>query len=178
MGSSPLACVLEDLAACGVKAIFLACASWSLGAPVEPGDLIIPAYSLGPDGTSIHYGNSEGEVHADPEVVEALKEACASLDVRYHLGGNASCEALYRITPAMAQGFRERGCLCMENGEASTILAVTRTLGVVGGVLFQPYIDLTKGWDPSMLRDERYRAACHQQADVVLRAGRALLGER
>ncbi|MGD8554949.1 MAG: hypothetical protein PVJ32_05885 [Anaerolineales bacterium] len=176
MGSSPLACVLEDLAFCGVKAIFLACASWSLGVPVEPGDLIIPAYSLGPDGTSIHFGNSEGEVHAAPEVLEALKEACASLDVRVHVGGNASCEALYRITPAMAQGFRERGCLCMENGEAGTMMAVTRTLGVHGGVLFQPYIDLTKGWDPSMLRDERYRAACLQQADVVLRAGCTLLG--
>ncbi|MGD2252961.1 MAG: hypothetical protein PVF70_08620 [Anaerolineales bacterium] len=176
MGSSPLACVLEDLAACGVKAIFLVCASWSLGAPVEPGDLIIPAYSLGPDGTSIHYGNSEGEVHAEPEVLETLTQACESLGVRFHVGGNASCEALYRITPAMAQGFRQRGCLCMENGEASTMLAVSHTLGVLGGVLFQPYIDLTKGWDPSMLRDERYRAACHKQADVVLRAGRALLG--
>jgi uridine phosphorylase len=176
IGSSPLACVFEDLASCGVKAMFLVCASWSLGAPVEFGDLIIPSYSLGPDGTSIHYGNSEGEMHAAPEVLEALKDACATLDVRYHVGGNASCEALYRITPAMAQGFRERGCLCMENGEVSTMLAVTRTLGVYGGALFQPYIDLTEGWDPSMLRDERYQVACRKQADVVLCAGRALLG--
>jgi uridine phosphorylase len=175
MGASPLACVLEDLVACGVKAVFLACASWSLGSPVEHGDLIIPAYSVGLDGTSMHYGNAEGEVHAAPEMVAALKDACASLGVRHHVGGNASCEALYRITPSMVEGFRARGCLCMENGEASTVIAVTRALGIYGGILFQPYIDLTKGWDPAMLRQESYPAACRHQADAVLRAGRALL---
>jgi uridine phosphorylase len=178
MGASPMSCVLEDLAACGVKTIFLACASWSLGEPVEMGDLIIPSYSVGLDGTSSHYGNTEGEVRADPDVVEALKAACDSLGVRYHMGGNASCEALYRITPTMVEDFRAQGCLCMENGEASTLIAVTRSLGIYGGVIFQPYIDLTKGWDPSTLRDQRYRAACRKQAEVVLRAGRTLLGER
>ena len=175
MGASPLACVLEDLAACGVKLVFLACASWSLGSPVAFGDLIIPAFSLGVDGTSIHYGNAEGEVHAAPEVVATLKQACVTLDGRYHVGGNASCEALYRIPPAQVEAFRARGCLCMENGEASTIIAVTRALGIHGGVIFQPYIDLTKGWDPAVLQDERYRTACLNQADVVLQAGRALL---
>ncbi len=175
MGASPLACVLEDLAACGVKLVFLACASWSLGSPVEFGDLIIPAFSLGVDGTSMHYGNANGEVHAAPGVVATLKQACVSLDVRYHVGGNASCEALYRITPALVEAFRARGCLCMENGEASTLITVTRALGMIGGILFQPYIDLTKGWDPAVLQGERYRTACRNQADVVLQAGRALL---
>ncbi|HEY71138.1 MAG TPA: nucleoside phosphorylase [Anaerolineae bacterium] len=178
MGASPLACVVEDLAACGVKAVFLACASWSLGSPVEFGDLIIPAYSVGLDGTSMHYGNAEGEVHAAPEVVEALRNACATLGVRYHVGGNASCEALYRITPAMVEGFRARGCLCMENGEASTVIAATRALGIYGGILFQPYIDLTRGWDASVLRDECYRTACWEQAEVVMRAGRILWEHR
>ena len=170
MGASPLACIVEDLAACGVQAIFLVCAAWSLGPPVQFGDLIVPAFSVGPDGTSIHYGNTSGQVHADPAVVEVLTAACRELGATVHVGGNASCEALYRITPQMAEGFRERGCLCMENGEASTLFAVTRALGVLGGVLFQPYIELAQGWDPARLRDERYRTACHLQAEVVLEA--------
>ena len=170
MGASPLACIVEDLVTCGVKAVFLACAAWSLGPPVQFSDLIVPAFSVGPDGTSIHYGNSQGEVHAAPEVVDALAEACRALGARYHVGGNGTCEVLYRITPQMAEGFRERGCLCMENGEASTLFAVTRALGVLGGVLFQPYIELAQGWDPSRLRDERYLTACHLQAEVVLEA--------
>ena len=169
MGASPLACIVEDLAACGVQAIFLACAAWSLGPPVQFGDLIVPAFSVGPDGTSIHYGNTSSQVHADPVVLEILAAACRERGATVHVGGNASCEALYRITPQMAEVFRERGCLCMENGEASTLFAATQTLGVLGGVLFQPYIELAQGWDPARL-DEVYRTACHLQAEAVLKA--------
>jgi hypothetical protein len=67
----------------------------------------------------------------------------------------------------MAEQFRREGCLCVDNGEASTLFAVSRALGILGGVLFQPYIELTRGWDPARL-DERYRDACHVQAEVVL----------
>jgi uridine phosphorylase len=129
----------------------------------------VPSFSVGPDGTSIHYGNTSGQVQADPLVVEALAAACRERGATVHIGGNASCEALYRITPQMAEGFRERGCLCMENGEASTLFAATQAQRVLGGVLFQPYIELAQGWDPARL-DETYRAACHLQAEAVLEA--------
>jgi uridine phosphorylase len=183
MGSSPLACIVEDLVACKVQAVFLVCAAWSLGPPVQFGDLIIPSVSLGPDGTSIHYGNGQGVTHPAPAVVDALAGACRERGAQHHVGGNATCEALYRITPEMVEGFRRRGCLCMDNGEASTLFAIARTLGIVGGVLFQPYIELAQGWDPGRLRDERYRAACHLQAEVVLEASirleqQGLLGGR
>lgn len=174
MGGSPLACIVEDLVACGVQAVFLVCAAWSLGPPVQFGDLIVPTFSVGHDGTSIHYGNSQDEVHAAPEMVNALGEACRALGARHHVGGNGTCEALYRITPQMANDFWRRGCLCMDNGEASTLFAVARTLNILGGVLFQPYIELAQGWDPARLRDERYRDACRLQAEVVLEASTQL----
>jgi hypothetical protein len=174
MGASPLSCVIEDLAACGVQAIFLVCAAWSLGPPVRFGDLIVPAFSVGQDGTTIHYGNSRGEVHASTEVVHALTEACLAMDAAHHVGGNGTCEALYRITPDMAEDFRSRGCLCIDNGEASTLLAATRSLGILGGVLFQPYVELALGWDPARLRDDRYRKSCHLQAQIVLEASARL----
>ena len=183
MGASPLACIVEDLVACGVEAVFLVCAAWSLGPPVEVGDLIVPSFSVGPDGTSIHYGNRSGHVAADPQVVAALASACRERGGRVHVGGNASCEALYGVTPQMAEGFRRRGCLSVENGEASTLLAVAQMLGVLGGVLFQPYIELAHGWQPGVLRDERYGATCRIQAEAVLQAGvrlqeAGLLGQR
>lgn len=174
MGSSPMACAIEDLVACGVKAIFLVCPAWSLGPPVQFGDLILPSVSLGLDGTSIHYGNERGEIHAPPAVVDALAAACRKRGVRHHVGGNATCEAMYRIAPEMVEDFRRRGCLCMDNGEASTLLALARTLDVVGGVLFQPYIELAQGWSPAWLRDEGYRSTCHLQAEVMLEAIAAL----
>jgi uridine phosphorylase len=169
MGASPLSCTIEDLTACGVSAIFLVCAAWSLGPPVRFGDLIVPAFSIAPDGTSIHYGNDAGHVFADPAVVEALAAAGRERGATVHVGGNATCEALYRITPEMVEDFRQRDCLCVENGEANVVFAAARTLGVIGGVLFTPYIDLTQGWDPGRLDDE-YRAACRIQAETVLGA--------
>ncbi len=169
MGASPLACLVEDLVACGARAVFLVCAAWSLGPPIEFGDLIIPSASYGPDGTSIHYGNEEEVVHAAGAVVNALAAACRKRDVRYHVGGNGTCEALYRITPAMAEAFRGLGCLCMDNGEASTLFAMAGEMGVPAGVLFQPYIELWQGWDPARL-DEGYLETCQVQAEVVLKA--------
>lgn len=174
MGASPTSCVIEDLVACGVQVVFLVCPAWSLGSPVAFGDLIVPAFSLGPDGTSIHYGNDSGEVHARSEVVEALTEACRTAGARYHVGGNASCEALYRIAPEMVADFRARGCLSMENGEASTVFAMARALGIPGGVLFQPYIDLQQGWNPTRF-DDVYVSTCRLQAEIVLEASLRLL---
>jgi len=177
MGASPLSCVVEDLVACGVKAVFLACAAWSLGEPVKFGDILAPSYSIGPDGTSIHYGNSEEHIKADPAVVAALAESARECGATVHVAGNASCEALYRITPEMVRSFRQRGCLSMENGEAATLFAVCRSLGIPGGAVFQPYIDLTEGWNPSRL-GETYQNTCQMQADVVLDAALRLRVEK
>jgi uridine phosphorylase len=169
MGASPLSCVLEDLAACGIKAVFLACAAWSLGEPVMFGDLIVPSFSVGPDGTSIHYGNTTQRAEADPAVVEALVAAAQDHEATVHVGGNATCEALYRISREMVERFRSDGCMCMENGEANTLFSVCKALGITGGVIFQPYIDLFEGWDPSRL-DETYRSTCRVQAEAVVNA--------
>jgi uridine phosphorylase len=176
MGASPLACIVEDLAACGVEAVFLVCAAWSLGPPVAFGDLLVPAFSVGLDGTSMHYGNAAGCVQAQPAVVDALRTACRALGVRAHVGGNASCEALYRITRQMVERYRRRGCLSMDNGEASTLFALAGVLGLRCGVLFQPYIALEQGWNPSRLADVRYRETCRHQAEVVVEAGVQLCG--
>jgi uridine phosphorylase len=170
MGASPLACIVEDLITCGVQAFFLVCAAWSLGPPVQFGDLILPTFSAGRDGTSIHYGNTSGHVFADAKVVEALATACGERGVVAHAGGNATCEALYRITSQVVGQARQRGCLTMDNGEASTLLAVSRILGVRGGVIFQPYIELERGWDPARLRETTYRNTCRFQAEVALEA--------
>lgn len=55
MGSSPLACIVEYLVTCGIRIVFLVCAAWSLGPPVEFGDLIVPAFSAGHDGTTSNH---------------------------------------------------------------------------------------------------------------------------
>jgi uridine phosphorylase len=177
MGASLLACVVEDLVVCGVDAIFLACAAWSLGPPIRFGDLIFPAFSIGLDGTSIHNSNTSGQAQTDPNVIETLATIYRQQGARAYVGSNALCEALYRIISAMVAGFRQHDCISMENGEASTLLAMARMLGFLGSVLFQPYIDLTQGWNPIPLREESYRSICRLQAEVVLEAGIRLKGQ-
>jgi len=177
MGASLLACVVEDLVICSEDAIFLACAARSLGPPIRFGDLIVPAFSIGLDGTSIHNGNTSGQAQTDPNVVETLAIICREQGARAYGGRNASCEALYRITSEMVAGFREHGFISMENGEASTLLAMARMFGFLGSVLFQPYIDLTQGWNPILLREESYRSISRLQAEVVLEAGIRLKGQ-
>ena len=175
MGASPLACMIEDLVLCGAQAVFLICAAWSLGPPVNFGDLIVPAFASGSDGTSIHYGNTKGHIPAQEKVVDTLTAICQTKSAAVHTGGVGSCEALYRITPRMAQGFIQRGCVCMDNGEAATLFAVTEFLDIVGGVVFQPYIDLQQGWNPDFLRSDPYQTTCQLQAEIVLEAGVRLL---
>ena len=80
---------------------------------------------------------------------------------------------MYRITPEMADSLRHRGCLSMENGEAAVVFAVCRALGIPGGVIFHPYIDLTEGWNPQRL-DDAYQGTCRLQAAIVLDAGHRL----
>ena len=60
---------------------------------------------------------------------------------------------------------------------AATLFAVCRSFGVPSGALFQPYIDLTAGWDPSRL-DGGYQETCRLQADVVLDAALRLRVEK
>lgn len=170
MGASPLACILEDLAACGAQMVFLVCAAWLLGPPVKFGDLIVPSFSMGPDGTSIHYGNRLEHILASPQVVKAFKITSDKMNVNIHVGGNASCEALYRITPKMVSDFRLHGCYCMDNGEVNTLFAVTHSFGILGGALLQPYIDLQAGWDPARI-DDAYAATCRHQAEIALETG-------
>lgn len=149
------------------------CAAWSLGPPVQFGDLILPTF-IGPDGTSIYYGDKGGRIVTEERVIGALKQICNERELRVHYGGVGSCEALYRISPRMVDDFCKQGCICMENGEAATLFAVTREAGIIGAALFQPYIDLERGWDPGVLSSELYRTTCHLQAEVVLEAIRRL----
>ena len=73
------------------------------------------------------------------------------------------------VAQRLVESFRDRGCLSMENGEAAVLFAVCRSFGVLGGAIFQPYIDLAEGWNPGRL-DDAYQVICRLQADVVLDA--------
>jgi uridine phosphorylase len=175
MGSSTLASFCEELIHYGAKVIFLLCASWGLGESyLGEGQIHLPSCAVGIDGTSPHYGNSEGRVEAEPRAFQALSAALDQAGAVWKEGGVGSCEAFYRITPQLADEYREQGCLSMENGETAALFALARAHDIPIGVLLQPYIDLEQGWSLSYM-GEKYKEAGKMQVHAAVEASRSLL---
>lgn len=170
MGASPLVAFCEELIYFGAKYIILICASWGLGEEyLSKGQIQLPNFAIGIDGTSIHYGNLKNDVKHEPKAFNALTEALSKLGVNWKKGGVGTCEALYRISPKMADEFRKQGCLSMDNGEVASLYSLAHKKKIPIGVLLQPYIDLKNGWNISYL-DEEYSEICRVQACTAIEA--------
>jgi len=174
IGASPLIAFCEELIHFGAQVIFLLCASWGLGrAYLEEGEIHLPSFAVGMDGTSPHYGNRDWRAEAEPRAFKALASALDAVGAVSKEGGVGSCEAFYRITPELADEFREQGCLSMENGEVAALYSLARERDIPIGVLLQPYIDLEQGWRISYLGG-KYVESGGLQAQAAIEAARIL----
>jgi uridine phosphorylase len=170
MGASPMAAFCEELICFGARQIFLLCASWSLGSEyLNKGQIHLPSFAVGFDGTSCHYGNVGYSVEAEPVAFAALADSLSDSGADWKKGGVGSCEAFYRITPEMVDNFREQGCLSMENGEVAVLYTLAKVFGIQVGVLLQPYIDLAQGFDVGYI-DGTYHDTCRSQAFAAVDA--------
>lgn len=170
MGASPLVAFCEELIYFGAKCITLICASWGLGEEyLAKGQIQLPSFAIGVDGTSIHYGNQNNDVKYESKSFDALTVALNKLGVNWKEGGVGTCEAIYRITPKMLDQFRNQGCISMDNGEVASLFSLAYKKKTPIGVLLQPYIDLKKGWNISYL-DEEYSEICKVQARTAIEA--------
>lgn len=178
MGASASVSFCEELVVYGARAIFLLCASWGLGkAYLHQGEIHLPSFAMGMDGTSPHYGNRDWRAEAEPTAFKALATALDSVGAAWKEGGVGCCEAFYRITPELADGFREQGCLSMENGETAALYCLARERDIPIGALLQPYIDLEQGWRISFM-GEKYAETGRLQVHAAIEASRILLGEK
>lgn len=178
MGASTLVSFCEELIFYGAGVIFLLCASWGLGKEyLQEGQIHLPSFTVGMDGTSPHYGNRDWKTGAEPRAFKALATALDSVGADWKEGGVGSCEAFYRITPELADGFRQQGCLSMENGETAALYCLSKERDIPIGVLLQPYIDLEKGWRISFM-GEKYKETGRLQVHAAIEATRILLQEK
>jgi uridine phosphorylase len=174
MGASPLAAFCEELIYFGAEVIFLICASWGLGEKyLSKGQIQVPSFAIGFDGTSIHYGNRNYNIQSESKAFNALITALNKLGANWKKGGVGACEAIYCITPEMIDEFRKQGCLSMENGEVASLFSLAHKKKIPIGVLLQPYIDLEEGWSISYL-DEEYSEICKVQARTAIEALKSL----
>jgi uridine phosphorylase len=169
MGASPLAAFCDELVVYGARTIFLLCASWSLGDEyLRKGQIQVPDYAVGLDGTSYHYGNTGYRIAAEPESFKALTSILNKGGVEWKQGGVGCCEAIYRITREMMEDYQNQGCLSMENGEVAALYSIARSRGIHAGVLLQPYIDLQHGLDCDYVGEE-YENTCRLQARIAIK---------
>ena len=168
MGASPIAAFSEDLIYFGAERIFLLCASWSLGSNyLDKGQIHLPSFAMGVDGTSIHYMNENGHVKAQRTTLNEFRKVLNMQGADWKMGGVGSCEAFYRICEKMLGYYRKKGCLSVENGEVAALYSIAREYDFPIGVLLQPYIDLEKGIDKSYMGEE-YNNTCKMQARVAV----------
>jgi len=177
MGASPVVSFCEELIHYGARTIFLLCASWGLGSEyLDQGEIHLPSFAVGIDGTSPHYGNRDWTAEAEPRAFKALATALDEVGATWKEGGVGSCEAFYRITAEMVEDFRQQGCLSMENGETAALYSLAKERDIPIGVLLQPYIDLEQGWKISYM-GEKYVKTGQIQARAAIEASRILLGK-
>jgi uridine phosphorylase len=175
MGASPLVALCEEMLYFGAEVMFLACASWGLGENyLQKGQIHLPSFSTGIDGTSPHYGNKDREVVCEAWGRNALADVLKELDASWKEGGVGSCEAIYKITEEMMTEFRAKECLSIDNGETAALYSFAKWRDLPMGILLQPYIDLEQGWRISYL-DEVYVETCRIQANAVYQAALSLL---
>jgi uridine phosphorylase len=174
MGASPLTAFSEELIYFGAKFIILVCASWGLGEDyLLKGQIHLPNFAIGIDGTSIHYGNKNWRIMNEPRAFNALSNALDRVGANWKTGGVGACEAIYRITPKLMNEFREKGCLSMENGEVASLYSLTQTYKIAIGVLLQSYLDLEEGWNVEYM-DEKYIESCKMQVQAAIEAFKIL----
>jgi uridine phosphorylase len=170
MGASAIAALCEELVYFGAKVILLVCASWSLGVGyLAPGEVHVPSFAVGMDGTSPWYGKDSPKINAPISPLKALRDSLENLGQSWKTGGVASHEAIYRISMDDIDQFRRKGCLSMENGETAALFSLAHQKSIPIGVLLQPYIDLIEGWKLDYMSDS-YERAGQNQAIAALSA--------
>lgn len=98
----------EILCGAGAQALIRVGSCGSLKEHVKIGDLIIVTGALRGEGTSSYYVANNFSTRAHPEIVDALKRAAESLQVRFHLGWIFTTDALFQETPELIAQLTEQ----------------------------------------------------------------------
>ena len=98
----------EILCGAGAQALIRVGSCGSLQEHVKIGDLIIVTGALRGEGTSSYYVANNFSTRAHPEIVDALKRAAESLQVRFHLGWIFTPDALFQETPELIAQLTEQ----------------------------------------------------------------------
>lgn len=161
---APLAThVMEDLIACRGKLFIGVGLLGAIQPSIDVGDYIIPSLAVRDEGTSYHYLPKNVKALPSNEVVQALKDSCEEMKVKYHIGPLWTTDAFYRETKSKIGYFQEKGVVGVDM-ETSAIFSLGIYRKVKAGCILVASSNLvrpglTMGFYTERLKDNMFKAA-------------------
>jgi uridine phosphorylase len=129
-GGPAAAFLLDQLVACGARALVTVGIAGSLLPSVPPGAVVVAAEAIAGDGTSPHYSpGGRRALPASPGLVDDLLGALANSGVDARIGTTWTTDAPFRETPAAIEAARSREGLTVDM-EAAAVYALAAHRGV------------------------------------------------
>ena len=157
----------EILCGAGAQALIRVGSCGSLQENVSIGDLVIVTGALRGEGTSRYYVAENFSTIAHPEIVDALKKAADSLNVRYHLGWIFTTDALFQETPELIQQLSEQNLSGIDM-VTSTFLTIAQVRGKKAGAVLAVSDECLHG--KFGFRDPQFLEAEKKTIDVARKA--------
>jgi len=132
--SADTAITTDLLCAAGVASLIRVGTCGSLQNSIEIGDIVIATGAIRGDGASPYYVPQDFSTRADPEVVEALLRAAASIGVKVHTGRVFTTDALFRETPELLEDLEQQNTAAIDMVTAA-FLTVSQVRGKRAGAI-------------------------------------------
>lgn len=157
----------EILCGAGAESLIRVGSCGSLQDHVKIGDLVIVTGALRGDGTSRYYVAENFSTVAHPDVVDALKQAADSLQVRCHLGWIFTIDALFQETPELIEQLKQQNVASIDM-VTSAFLTIAQVRGKKAGAVLAVSDECLYG--KFGFRDPVFFAAEQKTIEVARRA--------
>jgi uridine phosphorylase len=161
----------EILCAAGVEWLIRIGSCGSLQDHVKIGDLVIVTGAIRGEGTTSYYVPRNFSTVADPEIVNALRQAAETLKMRYHLGWIFTTDALFQETPALIQELNQQQVSSIDM-VTSTFLTIAQLRNKKAGAILAVSDECLQG--KFGFRDPLFLAAEEKMVEVAENALRYL----
>ena len=157
----------EILCGAGAQALIRVGSCGSLQENIRIGDLVIVTGAVRGDGTSRYYVAENFSTVAHGDIVDALKKAADSLNLRYHLGWIFTTDALFQETPELVRQLNAQNISSIDM-VTSTFLTIAQVRGKKAGAVLAVSDECLHG--KFGFRDPQFIEAEKKTIEVVRRA--------
>jgi purine-nucleoside phosphorylase len=157
---APLAVmIVETLVGWGIRNLLFVGWCGAIDPEVNVGDVILPTAGISGDGTSRHYAADDPSAsRPSAHLAGGLAAALTRGGMTVHQGPVGSTDAIFKETPRLIDGFRNRGAIGVDM-EVSAVLTAGRFLGArVAAVLLVSDRVSGEHWQPGF-KTTRFREA-------------------